>query len=116
MLLVAVPSALQAGLEVKSVLEVERCRRKACGRAWPRRHDARPECAGPAGTAPTWTGARFSHRGMEIETSTGPIPIIRSVSVDTTDFSLRLHAADDSTLRISLLPLFEAYHSQTTGR
>jgi hypothetical protein len=68
---------------------------------------------GPPGAAPRFNGAKFSHRGLEIESNTGPISVISSVGVDTTDFSIKLHAADGSTLRISLLPLFEAYHSQT---
>jgi hypothetical protein len=53
---------------------------------------------------------------MELATSTGPVPILRSVSVDAQDFSLKFTAPDGSTLKISLLPLFEQYHSQTTGR
>jgi hypothetical protein len=70
--------------------------------------------AGPAGTPPTWTGACFNRQGMEIETSAGPVPILRNVTVDAQDFSLKFTAPDGSTLKISLLPLFEAYHRQTT--
>ena len=73
--------------------------------------------AGPTGPALKWTGVGFSHRGMELKSATGhAIPIIRSVSVDTQDFSLKFTAPDGSTLKINLLPLFEQYHSQTTGR
>jgi hypothetical protein len=68
---------------------------------------------GPPGPTPTFAGARFSHRGMEIETSSGPIPLFKSVSVDAENFALKFIASDDSTLTISLLKLFEAYHSQT---
>lgn len=68
---------------------------------------------GPAGAAPRFNGAKFSHRGMEIETSAGPISLFKSVSVDTENFALKFIASDDSTLTISLLKLFEAYHSQT---
>jgi len=70
---------------------------------------------GPAGPTPRFAGARFNRNGMELESSAGPIPIIRSVSVNTADFSLRFIAADDSTLTISLLPLFEEFRRQTTG-
>jgi uncharacterized coiled-coil protein SlyX len=69
--------------------------------------------AGPAGAAPKFGGARFNHNGMEISTDGGPIPILRSVSVDAADFSLKLTAPDGSTLKISLLPLFQAYNEQT---
>jgi hypothetical protein len=71
---------------------------------------------GPAGPAPRWTGAQFSHRGMEIETSAGPIPLFKSVNVDRESFAIRFIAADDSTLTISLLPLFEEFQRQTTSR
>jgi hypothetical protein len=58
----------------------------------------------------------FSHRGMEIKTKTGDaIPILRSVSVDPADFSLKFTAPDGSTLKISLLPLFQEFQKQTTG-
>ncbi len=72
--------------------------------------------AGPPGPAPTFAGARFNRNGMELETSAGAIPIISSVSVDSKDFSLKISAADGSTLKINLLPLFTAYHEQTTAR
>jgi hypothetical protein len=70
--------------------------------------------AGPAGVPPTFAGARFSHRGMEIETSTGSISLFKSVNVDPQNFTIKFIANDDSALTISLLPLFESYHSQTT--
>ena len=69
--------------------------------------------AGPAGIPPTFTGARFSHRGMEIETSIGPISLFKSVNVDPQNFTIKFIANDGSALTISLLPLFEAYHRQT---
>jgi hypothetical protein len=71
---------------------------------------------GPTGAAPTFAGAKFSHRGMEIETSSGPIPLFKSVSVDAQNFALKFTASDDSTLTISLLPLFQSFHAQTTSR
>jgi hypothetical protein len=71
---------------------------------------------GPAGPPPLLTGVGFSHRGMEIKTKTGDaIPILRSVGVDAEDFSLKFTAPDGSTLKISLLPLFQEFHKQTTG-
>lgn len=72
--------------------------------------------AGPPGPTPTWTGATFNRNGWGIATRTGDaIPLLQSVNVDATDFSLKLVAPDGSTLRISLLPLFQAYNRQTTG-
>jgi hypothetical protein len=71
--------------------------------------------AGPPGPAATFSGTRFSHRGMEIQTNTGPVSLFKCVAVNPADFSLRFTAADDSTLTISLLPLFKAYNEQTTS-
>jgi hypothetical protein len=72
---------------------------------------------GPAGPAPVLVGAKFSHRGMEIETGSGDaIPLFKSVAVNPADFSLRFTASDNSTLTISLLPLFQSFHAQTAGR
>jgi hypothetical protein len=72
--------------------------------------------AGPAGIPPTFLGTRFGAKGMTLETSAGPIPVIKSVAVDDKYFTIKIYASDDSTLSISLLPLFEAYHRQTTTR
>jgi len=70
--------------------------------------------AGPAGITPTLSGASFSRRGMELQTSTGgSILLFKSVNVDPQSFTIKFIANDDSTLTISLLPLFESYHSQT---
>jgi hypothetical protein len=69
--------------------------------------------AGPAGIPPTFTGACFNNRGMEIQTSTGRISLFKSVNVDSQNFTIKFIANDDSALTISLLPLFEAYHRQT---
>jgi hypothetical protein len=71
---------------------------------------------GPAGPAPTWIGGSFSLRGMTIETSTGSISLFKSIKVDPENFAIKFTASDDSTLTISLLPLFESYHRQTTSR
>jgi hypothetical protein len=72
--------------------------------------------AGPPGPTPTWTGATFNRNGWGIATRTGDaIPLLQSVSVDAQDFSLKFTAPDGSTLKISLLPLFQAYHRQTTS-
>jgi hypothetical protein len=71
--------------------------------------------AGPAGTAPRMIGTRITHRGLEIETNMGPIPLFKSVAVNAQDFTIKFIANDDSTLSISLLPLFEAYHRQATS-
>jgi hypothetical protein len=69
--------------------------------------------AGPAGIPPTFLGASFGKRGMEIQTSVGAISLFKSVNVDDKYFTLKFIASDDSTLTINLLPLFEAYHRQT---
>jgi hypothetical protein len=61
-------------------------------------------------------GASFSKRGMELETSAGPVPLVKSVAVDPQNFTIKLIAGDDSALTISLLPLFESYHQQATSR
>jgi hypothetical protein len=50
---------------------------------------------------------------MEIETSAGPIPLVKSVAVDAQNFTLKLIAADDSALTISLLPMFQEFRRQT---
>jgi hypothetical protein len=71
--------------------------------------------AGPAGPVPKWFGAGFSHRGMEIHTSNGPVPLFKSVNVDPQSFAIKFVGHDNSTLTINLLPLFEAYHRQTAG-
>lgn len=72
--------------------------------------------AGPMGPAPRFSGAGFSHRGMEIQTSDGVISLFRSIKVDPQSFTLKFIANDDSALTISLLPLFQSFHAQTTGR
>jgi hypothetical protein len=64
--------------------------------------------AGPAGM-PKFGGTGFNKCGMELVTSTGSIQLIKNVSVDPENFTLRFTASDDSTLSISLMPLFEAY-------
>jgi hypothetical protein len=69
--------------------------------------------AGPAGIPPTFMGATVGRRGMEIETSAGPIPLVKSVAVDAQNFTLKLIAADDSALTISLLPMFQEFRRQT---
>jgi hypothetical protein len=72
---------------------------------------------GPAGAVAKLGGARFSPRGMEISTSTGDaISLFKSVSVDAQNFALKFTAGDDSTLTISLLPLFQSFHAQTASR
>jgi hypothetical protein len=54
---------------------------------------------------------------MEISTSTGDaISLFKSVSVDAQNFALKFTAGDDSTLTISLLPLFQSFHAQTASR
>jgi hypothetical protein len=64
---------------------------------------------GPAGTL-TFQGTSFDRQGMQIRTNVGSIQLIKNVTVDPQDFSLKFTAADDSTLTINLLPLFEAYY------
>ena len=58
-------------------------------------------------------GATVGRRGMEIETSAGPIPLVKSVAVDAQNFTLKVIAADDSALTISLLPMFQEFRRQT---
>jgi len=80
---------------------------------------------GPTGLAATplkWIGAGLNFRnGVTLETrlSDGtmgaPVQLFKTISVDPEDFTLKFVGCDDSVLRISLLPLFEAYHRQTTG-
>ncbi len=70
--------------------------------------------AGPVGISPTFVGACFNKQGLEIHTSTGPIPLFKSVNVDPQNFTIKFIANDDSALTISLRPLFEAYHRQTS--
>ena len=78
---------------------------------------------GPAGTSQRLNGAALSFRenGVHLATrmhdaSPGPvISIFKTIRVDPEDFTLKFVGCDDSVLRISLLPLFEAYHRQTTG-
>ena len=69
---------------------------------------------GPAGAAPRFLGACFNKEGMHLATSTGLIPLFKMITVDPENFAIKFTAADDSTLSISLLPLFEAYHQQTS--
>jgi hypothetical protein len=72
---------------------------------------------GPPGPAPVLMGARFSHRGMEIETTSGPpIPLFKSVAVDPETFVIKITGSNDSVLTINLLPLFQSFHAQTTSR
>lgn len=54
--------------------------------------------AGPAGIPPVFAGACFNKRGMEIQTSTGPIPLFKSINVDPQSFAIKFIANDDSTL------------------
>jgi uncharacterized coiled-coil protein SlyX len=70
---------------------------------------------GPTGATPTFDGLGFSHKGLALKTSSGPIPIIASIGVDSTDFSIKLHAADGSILSVSLLKLFQEYDAQKKG-
>jgi hypothetical protein len=66
---------------------------------------------GDKGDPPTFAGARFSHRGMELETSSGAIALLQSVSVDPKNFTIKFIAGDTS-LTLDLLPLFREYDAQ----
>jgi hypothetical protein len=77
---------------------------------------------GAAAAPLKWIGAGLNFRnGVTLETrlsdgSVGaPVQLFKTISVDPEDFTLKFVGCDDSVLRISLLPLFEAYHRQTTG-
>jgi uncharacterized coiled-coil protein SlyX len=69
---------------------------------------------GPPGPAPTFAGARFSHRGMEIETSAGAIPLFESIAISPQDFTVKFIAGNTS-LTLNLLPLFQEYDLQKQG-
>ena len=77
---------------------------------------------GPVATPLKWTAAGLNFRdGVTLETKLSdgspgtPVQLFRSISVNDQDFTLRFVGCDGSVLRISLLPLFKAYHHQTTG-
>jgi hypothetical protein len=85
----------------------------ACGGKKGPQGDRGPK--GDKGDPPTFAGVGFSADGIQLRTSAGAIPILRSISVDPGDFSLKLVAPDGSTLRVSLLKLFREYDAQKQG-
>jgi uncharacterized coiled-coil protein SlyX len=67
---------------------------------------------GDKGDAPVLMGASFNLQGMQIQTDRGPISLFKCVAVDPERFAIKFTAADDSTLSISLLPMFQNYDQQ----
>jgi hypothetical protein len=75
--------------------------------------------AGPAAAPLRWvdTGLNFRN-GVALEArmsdgSVSRLPLFKTITVDTADFTLKFVGTDDSVLRVNLLPLFERYHRDT---
>jgi hypothetical protein len=83
----------------------------ACGGKKGPQGDRGPQ--GPPGPAPTFTGASFSLRGMELQTNVGGVvSLFKTIKVDPRSFTIKFVASDDSSLTIDLSPMFREYDEQ----
>jgi hypothetical protein len=74
---------------------------------------------GPAAAPLRWISSGLNFRdGVALEArlsdgSVSRLPLFKTITVDTADFTLKFVGADDSVLRVNLAPLFKEFQKQT---